>query len=138
METVGAPSIGALFDWDGGNGRVTGWIRELPEPTFDDEPTEWIREFLLEERARQVARETAPRMIWDDQSGQFRFYVDLYPRKRWEWVAREDATHVSYAGSCGGIAPIDEIVVTGMVDWSPEHVADAERRAERNIGQRVW
>lgn len=136
-DTTGVPPVGALFDWDGGRWRVTGWLRELPEPTFDDVDEPWIREFLLEIRAETVARETAPRMSWNEVAGRWTFWAQLEPNKRWEWVARESATHVSGAGTCGCIAPVAEITVTGMVDWPDELLEDAERRARMHIGQVV-
>lgn len=117
--TPAAPAIGALFTYDGAGFRVTGYLKEYVAPPIDTSTVtgRLIAEILAEEAAMRGNR-PAP--------------------KRWRWCSREESTHVTGSGVCGCIAPITEIIVTGMVDWSAEELAQAEHEAKMLIGKMIF
>lgn len=114
-----APDVGALVEY-GRNGfntgpgeyRVSGWLRRyVAKPCGCSITDSLIQEILNDERAQ--------RCCWND---------GVLP-ERFEWCLREEATHLGLSGICGAIAPVEEVVVTGMVEWTEELLAYARESA---------
>lgn len=63
------------------------------------------------------------KIVWDSQSDKERMVPCM----------RKDAEYVA-ASSVGGIfVPVDELVVIGRVDWTPEQIAQAEQSWNRRV-----
>jgi hypothetical protein len=114
-----APDVGALVEYgkDGfgkepGRYRVDAWLRAAPTPKLD--PHDFIGKILFE----------SCQELRDARDGE---------KKRMQFCLREEATHLSLAGICGAIAPIELCKVTGMVDWDPKLLAQ-ERESARRLG----
>jgi len=116
--TTMAPDVGALVEY-GQNGlrtgpgeyRVTGWLCTAEKPVYDssDLVDQMMEEILAEEEAERHPHD--PR------------------RRNLRFCLRAEATHVALYGICGAIAPIEEVKVTGTVEWSQEDIAAARERA---------
>ncbi|EKY4113635.1 TPA: hypothetical protein ACGW3M_001024 [Pseudomonas aeruginosa] len=100
-----APDAGAIFDLNGQQYRVTGWLAEVPASA--SKPAAWMAEIL------------------EGLSGT----QDMAPRYR--WCHREEATHVAGYGVAGCVVPVTSIKVTGTVDWSAEQLQEARAIAEQ-------
>lgn len=48
---------------------------------------------------------------------------------------RKNATHVAASGVGGLLRPIEDIVVVGRVNWTPEQISDAEKRWNRRVAK---
>jgi hypothetical protein len=116
-ETTGtlAPDVGTLVEYglDGfgkepARYRVEAWMRAAPTPEFT--PHDFIAKILFES-----CRE------FDDKSGG--------RPKRMQFCLREEATHVSLAGICGAIAPVEQCEVVGNVSWPDGLLDDSRQRA---------
>jgi hypothetical protein len=114
-----APDVGALVEYgkdsfgkEPAHYRVDGWLRAAPTPKF--EPHDFIGKILFE----------SCREFGEKHDG---------TKVRMQFCLREEATHLSLAGICGAIAPIELCKVTGMVDWAPKMLAE-ERESARRLG----
>jgi hypothetical protein len=103
-----APRICATFSYRGYNYRVVGYLK----PAIKPENLDWIGELLFE-----VAYECGPR------------------KEKLQCCVCEEAMYVMGSGIAGVIAPIEDIVVTGMVNWPEERIKEAEERAARRVGE---
>lgn len=84
--------------------RVAGWYcpRPVPEPTGDQ------------------MRDIISQILWDADPVH-KGGVKL------RMCQRRNATHVEGVGVAGILLPIEDVVVLGRVNWTPEQLADAER-----------
>lgn len=112
-----APDVGALVEYGTnsfgtgpGRYRVKSWIRVAPQPELH--PDNFLGSLLFE----------SCQELRDARDGQ---------RKRMQFCLREEATHLSLTGIGGAIAPIEMCKVTGMVNWTPEHIEEAREAARR-------
>jgi hypothetical protein len=114
-----APEIGALFHYRGNHYRVSAWLKTMPPPA---EPA-W--------HDRNVMRDLLDDLLYTTQQ-------EVGPdRCRVVFCPREEAVYVSGVGVAGCIARMADIEVTGMVDWSPQQLAEARASAERLAGTPV-
>jgi hypothetical protein len=104
-----APAVGALVDYGvdswgriPGKYRVKGWLRLATPPKSPLDGGDLISYLLWDESVKQ----------------------------QMQWCLREDATHVALTGIGGTIAPIEAVIVTGMVAWSEEVLHEAQKHAE--------
>lgn len=117
MTTTITPDVGSLVEY-GQNGlrtgpgeyRVTHWLCAAEKPVYDD--SDLVEEILAEVLAEEAAASPGHSA-----------------RLNLRYCVREEATHVSLYGICGAIAPIAEVKVTGMVEWSQADLDAARLRA---------
>lgn len=103
--TCQAPQAGALFDLNGSEFRVTGWLAEVPTATAKAEA--WMDDIL------------------DGLGG------NLVMGPRYRWCSQEEATHVAGSGAAGCIVPVASVTVKGMAKWSAEQIEEASNIAQQ-------
>lgn len=115
-----APDVGATFTYQGDRYHVDAWLRRAPapapRPTVENATAAAIVAHLLDTTQQECGPD----------------------RVRLEFCTRAEAEYVAGRGVGGCIARVGDIEVTGMVDWRPEHLADARQLAERLAGERVF
>lgn len=109
-----APTMGALFTYEGRRYRVTGWLRPAQSRPVRDELDGLVQGVLSE-----VARELGPR------------------QEKLEYCGRESAVYVSGAGVAGVIVPIEAVEVVGRVAWPDAWIAEAEQSYYRRMVGRL-
>jgi hypothetical protein len=124
-----APDVGTLFDYNGGSYRVTSWLKAMPNQsdiTMDQIMAQAIKDdqalspAVIDLILASAQQRVGPR------------------REKLIGCTRDDAEYVSGYGVCGCIAPIEDIRITGRVNW-PTHVIDEYRQqALRLVGEPVF
>ena len=100
-----APAIGARFEYKDHAYRCTGWLRPADPPKPGPAWADFIDELL---------------------------YDGAYQRDgvRFQWCAREEATHVAGRGVAGCLAEISRIRVTGQAQLPPDVLESERARAQ--------
>lgn len=114
-----APAFGAVFEINERQGtpqnhrwRVAGYLKAAPpRPPATDALGNLLEEVLAESPA---GKRDGIRLMW---------------------CAREEAEFVAGSGICGCVKRLDQVTVVGMVNWTPEAIAEAEERSRRHIGR---
>lgn len=100
---------GVRFTYQGSNYRLNCFLREVSaEPQVDP----WLADLLAEWDAEDAASVPAGMR-----------------RIKLRYCLPEEAEFVSGSGVCGCLAPIDEIELDGMVEWSEKDLAEHHERA---------
>lgn len=94
-----APDIGALVEY---------------KKTANANP--WEYQFRVSGWVRYITIEIPEWCRFDDDAATKQVRV---------WSTREEATHVTLTGVCGAFAAIEDVTVTGMVDW-PKDILDSD------------
>lgn len=109
-----APDIGSLVDYS-------------KRKTEDASP--WDYQYRVDGWVRFKTIEIPEWLRFDGESATKQVQV---------WCTREEATHVSLVGVCGALVPVEDVTVTGMVDWPEKHLAQARRDAMSRIGRPIF
>lgn len=100
---------GARFAYQGSNYRLNSFLCEVSaEPQVDP----WLSDLFAEWEAEEAAK------------------VPIGMRRiKLRYCLPEEAEFVTGSGVCGCIAPIDEVELDGMVEWSESELAEHHERA---------
>ena len=110
-------------------GRISSYHKEIEydlsksEVTGDDMEdftNELLHEIILEEQAKLISEGKAANR-----------------RVKMIFCKRDEATHVSFSGVCGGHAAIAEVEVVGQCDWTEERFVEQHKRAEAFANERI-
>lgn len=112
-----APDICTLVEYDGRGWRVTGWLKEAVRPQFDENQLYGDNGVLAE-------------ILFDA--------CQEIGGKRLVHCTREEATMVSLYAICGAIVPVEQVKVTGRVNWSEDMIEQQRRSALRAVGRMVF
>jgi len=114
------PEICDKITYNNSKYRVDGYLQQ-----YDP-----IAEMEADPDCCKITYDIVSKMIQKEkESGQY--------RERYRWCKKEDATHVTGSGICGCIAPIDEVEITGKVEWSEESIQGEIERHNRMIGEQL-
>jgi hypothetical protein len=112
------PDIGDLFTHDGQSYRVDGWLKDMamPEaPAWDRSPHKDLISEILYEAQQKVGPN----------------------RTRVVFCVREEAQYVAASGIAGRIVRVEDVKVTGRVDWPEEMFDHLRHEAAHLIGRPV-
>lgn len=112
------PPIGTLFDHDGREYVVKGYLRVSTPPPSD------IADWRSMDDALAHILFTSQQTFGPDQV-------------RLEFCERRDAEYVSGSGVAGVILRVADVVPAGHVDWSPERLADEKRLSRLLVGRPI-
>lgn len=109
------PDIGETFTHQGQQYRVGGWLRKAPPPKSSPGRCAWIDEVL-----------------WASQQS-------CGPRsEKLAFCLRDHAEYVEGVGVGGTIVAVEDVVVTGRVDWPEKILRSARSQAIALAGEVVF